>query len=174
MQTPKLIFYLSQCTHRIAISDTRIVSVEASKVEFSYKDYNDGEKRKNAVFISRWIYSQFLLHILPKGLVRIRHYGLLSNRNRREKIALIRALLLDEEHSNKAPAPGTTESTEAYAMYPCRRCKVGNLVQSISQCVDQGGPPGIRLMHWHIPWHYTAGTTDDGSWDISQMRSMFG
>ena len=69
---------------------------------------------------------------------------------------------------------GTTESTEAYAMYPCRRCKVGHLVPSISQCVDQGGPPGVRLMHWHIPWHYTAGTTDDGSWDISQMRSMFG
>ena len=146
-RSKQVVDYLSRYTHRIAISDTRIVSVEASKVEFTYKDYNDGEKRKTLCLSADEFIRRFLLHVLPKGLVRIRHYGLLSNRNRREKIALIRALLLDEEHSNKAPTSGTTESTEAYAMYPCRRCKVGHLVPSISQCVDQGGPPGVRLMH---------------------------
>ena len=58
-------------------------------MEFSYKDYNDGEKRKTLCLSADEFIRRFLLHVLPKGLVRIRHYGLLSNRNRREKIASV-------------------------------------------------------------------------------------
>ena len=146
-RSKQVVDYLSRYTHRIAISDTRILSMSANKVEFSYKDYKDDEKRKTLCLTADEFIRRFLLHVLPKGLVRIRHYGLLSNRNRREKIALIRSLLLDEENSNKELASGTVKSCEEYGIYPCRRCKVGQLVQSISQSVDQSGPPGIRLMH---------------------------
>ena len=146
-RSKQVVDYLSRYTHRIAISDSRILSMNANKVEFSYKDYKDDEKRKTLCLTADEFIRRFLLHVLPKGLVRIRHYGLLSNRNRREKIALIRSLLMDEDNSNKELASGTVESTEEYGIYPCRRCKVGHLVQSISQCVDQGGPPGIRLTH---------------------------
>ncbi len=88
--------YLGAYTHRIAISNHRIVSLEGRRVSFLYRDYADeAADRKKKVMcldVDEFI-RRFLLHLLPKGFVRIRHYGLLANRSRKQKIARCRALL---------------------------------------------------------------------------------
>ena len=87
-----VIEYLGRYTHRIAISNSRILDAGEDSVTFRVKDYRTGEGRvltlANEEFIRR-----FLMHVLPKGFVKIRHYGLLSNRTKRRKLTLVRALV---------------------------------------------------------------------------------
>lgn len=85
--------YLGKYTHRIAISNRRILSMDAETVTFSAKDYHDGGKYKPTTVSGETFLSRFLLHILPKGFVRIRYYGILACRCKREKITLCRNLL---------------------------------------------------------------------------------
>ncbi len=90
--------YLGRYTHRIAISNQRLLPLEHGRVAFRYRDYADDRKHKVMRLDAPEFIRRFLLHVLPKGFVRIRHYGLLANRTRKEKIARCRALLA-------APAP---------------------------------------------------------------------
>ena len=87
--------YLSRYTHRIAISNRRLVAADAHAVTFKYKDYRvEGEGRfKTMTLATGEFIRRFLSHVLPKGFHRIRHYGLLANGNRAETIAKARALL---------------------------------------------------------------------------------
>ena len=85
--------YLGAYTHRIAISNHRILSLEQDRVAFRYRDYADGRKQKVLSLDVDEFIRRFLLHVLPMGFVRIRHYGLLANRYRRQKIARCRELL---------------------------------------------------------------------------------
>jgi len=146
-RSKQVVDYLSRYTHRIAISDTRILSMSTNSVEFSYKDYRDDEKRKTLCLTADEFIRRFLLHVLPKGLVRIRHYGLLSNRSRREKIAHIRSLLLVEDNNEEKEERESAVSSDVLVVYRCNHCKVGQLVPPISHPVAQNEPPGSRLMH---------------------------
>jgi Putative transposase len=85
--------YLARYTHRVAISNSRILSIEGGKVTFLWKDYADGDKVKPMTVDAVEFIRRFLLHILPAGFVRIRHFGFLANRARRDKLELCRALL---------------------------------------------------------------------------------
>jgi hypothetical protein len=87
--------YLSLYTHRVAISNRRLVAADASSVTFNYKDYRaDGLARfKTMTVVTGEFIRRFLIHVLPKGFHRIRHYGLLANGNRAENVARARALL---------------------------------------------------------------------------------
>lgn len=85
--------YLARYTHRVAISDRRIVSCQDGEVTFRFKDYRDGEKTKLRSLPATGFLKLFLDHVLPKGFVRIRYYGFLANRHRKEKVALCRRLL---------------------------------------------------------------------------------
>jgi len=85
--------YLSRYTHRIAISNNRIVNVEDGKVSFRWRDYADSDKIKTMSLDAGEFIRRFLLHVLPDGFVKIRYYGLLANRNRKNNIALCRELL---------------------------------------------------------------------------------
>lgn len=85
--------YLGRYTNRIAISNNRIVAVKDNKVGFRWKDYKDGCKIKIMTLDVSEFMRRFLLHVLPKGFVRIRCYGLLSNRNKKEKIDICHRLL---------------------------------------------------------------------------------
>jgi ribosomal protein S27AE len=76
----QVIEYLGRYTHKIAISNHRIKSIDNGKVSFIWKDYRDGEKRKVMTLQAAEFLRRFCLHILPPGYVRIRHYGLLSCR----------------------------------------------------------------------------------------------
>ena len=85
--------YLARYTHRVAISNQRLVSLADGRVTFRWKDYRDGNTEKEMTLAVEEFTRRFLLHVLPRGFVRIRHYGLLANRHRHEKIAVCRALL---------------------------------------------------------------------------------
>jgi hypothetical protein len=85
--------YLTGYTHRVALSNHRLVSLEDDRVTFIWKDYSDGCRRKEMTLDAVEFMRRFVLHIVPKGLVRIRRYGLLAHRNRGERIALCRSLL---------------------------------------------------------------------------------
>jgi hypothetical protein len=85
--------YLARYTHRVAISNRRLVSFEDGEVTFHWKDYAHGGDPKTMTLKATEFIRRFLLHVLPSGFVRIRHYGFLANRVCQEKLALCRALL---------------------------------------------------------------------------------
>jgi hypothetical protein len=84
--------YLSRYTHRIAISNRRILSIDQNEVSFSYKDYKDNYQEKCMTLKATEFIRRILLHVLPKGFVRIRHYGLLAGRDRTNKLNQCRRL----------------------------------------------------------------------------------
>ena len=89
----QVLSYLGRYTHRIAIGNERIVATSGDDVTFSFKDRRDGDSRKEMTLPAASFLRRFLLHVLPRGFVRIRHYGLLANSVRRKRIALCRELL---------------------------------------------------------------------------------
>jgi predicted Zn-ribbon and HTH transcriptional regulator len=86
--------YLARYTHRVAISNQRLVSLEDGRVTFRYKAYAEGHKEKTMTLSAEEFLRRFVVHVLPKGFVKIRHFGLLSNRAREERLALSRRLLM--------------------------------------------------------------------------------
>lgn len=89
--------YLGRYTHRVAISNHRLVSFEQGQVCFRWRDYAHGNKVKVMALTGEEFIRRFLLHVLPRRFVRIRHYGLLGNRCRHAKLAQARALLTQPE-----------------------------------------------------------------------------
>ncbi len=85
--------YLSCYTHRVAISNSRLKLADEQSVTFDYKDYADGARHKTMTLSTVEFVRRFCLHILPPHFVKIRHYGLLSNRNREERLAQARGFL---------------------------------------------------------------------------------
>ncbi len=91
--TKGVLEYLGRYTHRIAISNHRLVKLEDGKVAFRWRDYADNNKTKVMTVDAAEFIRRFLLHVLPDRFVKIRHYGLLANRIRKEKIERARELL---------------------------------------------------------------------------------
>ena len=85
--------YLARYTHRVAISNHRLVAFENDRVSFRWRDYAHGGKQKVMTLSADQFLRRFLLHVLPKGLVRIRHFGLFANRRRETALARCRELL---------------------------------------------------------------------------------
>lgn len=90
-----VIRYLGRYTHRVAISDSRILDFDlvTKKVSFEWKDYKDNNKKKVMTLDAVEFIRRFLLHVLPPRFMKIRHYGILGNRNRQQKLSLCRRLL---------------------------------------------------------------------------------
>jgi putative transposase len=99
----RVLAYLARYTHRVAISNDRLLAMNGSHVSFSCKDSN-GHRRNVTLKASEFI-RRFLLHVLPDGFHRIRNYGLLANGHRAEKLALCRKLL-------KVPSPAPDRSSD--------------------------------------------------------------
>jgi hypothetical protein len=121
--------YLSRYTHRVAISNSRIVSLKDGKVSFVWKDYADGCKQRIMTLSAVEFLRRFLTHVLPPGFVRIRHYGFLSNRNRAGMIDLCRKLLDVKERSS--PAGSADQSILAGRVEqgpPCPVCESGRML----------------------------------------------
>ena len=123
--------YLGRYTHRVAISNHRLVSVTDTEVRFRYKDYAHANARKVLALQPAEFIRRFLLHILPSGFMRIRHYGLLANRAKRDKLAAARAAL-DHLPAAQLRHP---ESVEAFWLrvahldiHQCAHCKAGRMV----------------------------------------------
>ena len=118
-----VINYLGRYTHRIAISNRRIESIEGDDVIYKAKDYANGGKMvpisaKGTAFIQ-----MFLMHVLPKGFVRIRHYGLLSCRNKKDKMTLCRNLLGCEQYISKLRDKTVAEKIFILYKHDIRKCK---------------------------------------------------
>ncbi|MCL2249239.1 MAG: IS91 family transposase [Oscillospiraceae bacterium] len=90
----KVIEYLGRYTHRVAISNYRILSLKDGKVTFSLRDYRDNNKKKTMIIMATEFIRRFMLHILPSGFRKIRHYGILASRNKNKKISLCRKLTM--------------------------------------------------------------------------------
>jgi hypothetical protein len=86
--------YLARYTHRVAISNHRLVDVQDGRVTFRYKDYASHNEQKLLTLSAEEFLRRFVQHVLPKGFVKIRHYGLLANRYREERLQAARSLLL--------------------------------------------------------------------------------
>jgi hypothetical protein len=114
--------YLSRYTHRIAISNRRLVAFDDRGVTFRYKDYRGGQTRWRSMTLhTDEFIRRFLHHVLPKGFHRIRHYGLLANATRRGQLWQARQLLnVEPLKSNFDTAPATTQETTC--AFTCRRC----------------------------------------------------
>jgi hypothetical protein len=86
--------YLARYTHRVAISNARLESLEDGRVTFRTKDYTEGGRTKRLTLDAVEFLRRFVQHVLPKGFVKIRHYGLLANRQRQARLTVCRRLLL--------------------------------------------------------------------------------
>ena len=88
----RVIDYLGRYTHRVAISNNRILNVSETEVTFKWRDYRDGNKRKVMTISNMEFIRRFLLHVLPKGFRKIRHYGILAARDKTIRIARCKRL----------------------------------------------------------------------------------
>lgn len=89
----QVLSYVARYTHRVAISNDRLIAIGDGKVRFRWKDYRHGNQQKTMALTTNEFIRRFLLHVLPAGFQRIRYYGFLGNRRREEKLARCRQLL---------------------------------------------------------------------------------
>jgi hypothetical protein len=124
--------YLARYTHRVAISNRRLLALVDGEVRFHWKDYAHGGGPKTMRLKAVEFIRRFLLHVLPAGFVRIRHYGFLANRVCREKLALCRTLLgiaTTPEAATSEPSSEAKETLEEVtAAEVCPSCGVGRMV----------------------------------------------
>jgi hypothetical protein len=91
---PQVVFnYLGRYTHRVAISNHRLIGMGDGKVSFRWRDYRDHDREKTMTLEAGEFLRRFLLHVLPDGMCKIRYYGFLSNRKRKERLNKCRKLL---------------------------------------------------------------------------------
>jgi hypothetical protein len=120
--------YLARYTHRVAISNRRLLSFQNKQVTFSYKDYRQKNAHQTMSLSALEFIRRFLIHVLPKRFVRIRHYGFLANRSRNEKLALCRRLL--KSSPSEPPTSLPSVSTEnPQGNLSCPACKKGQMIR---------------------------------------------
>jgi len=115
-----VLHYLARYTHRVAISNHRLVNVADGKVVFRWKDYAHGNKKRLMTLSAEEFLRRFLLHTLPRGFVRIRFFGFLANRRRAALLPLCRKLL---EAVPRSPSPSSAATgASAQSFWVCPRC----------------------------------------------------
>lgn len=123
--------YLARYTHRVAISNHRLVSLSEGKVTFRWKDYAEGNAVKEMTLEVREFTRRFLLHILPRGFVRIRHYGFLANRCRSERLERCHRLLAcgsDQPMSPESENEVDSQCTADREPQLCPVCRIGRMI----------------------------------------------
>jgi len=103
----KLLEYLGRYTHRVAISNHRLLSCDHGQVRFTYRDRRDGDRQKLAALPADQFLQRFVKHVLPPRFQRIRHYGLLANRGKHERLRRCRELLGGRPEPDRKPAAST-------------------------------------------------------------------
>ena len=124
----RVVGYLARYTHRTALSDGRLLGIEGERVALRYTDRRDRDRDKVLWIEGTELIRRFLLHVLPKGLMRIRHYGFLANRCRAERVRQIRHALEHPEASCATPKPSRAGAPPAHpnlgaAPRRCPRCR---------------------------------------------------
>jgi Putative transposase len=113
-----VLHYLARYTHRVAISNHRLIAFKDGQIAFRWKDYARGNKQKRMTVSADEFLRRFLLHTLPRGFVRIRHFGFLTNRNRAALVPLCRRFLM-EMPRERSP---TLDRTRMSAGWLCPQC----------------------------------------------------
>jgi hypothetical protein len=132
--------YLGRYTHKIAISNHRILAMEGNEVTFGYKDYRHGGRKKQMILKTEEFVRRFALHILPRGLVRIRHFGFLSSTVKWKAIPLIR-----EELPPVSAVKNEPRKLKAFNPLLCPCCHTETMIQ-IELLPKRGPPSPAQLM----------------------------
>ena len=119
--------YLGRYTHRVAISNHRLLAFDQERVTFRWKDYAHGGKQGQMTLTATEFLRRFFLHVLPKGFVRIRHFGFLSNRFRASRLALGRRLLACSVSTEQEVRTYDVRSESSY-LWHCPRCGASMIV----------------------------------------------
>jgi hypothetical protein len=142
----RVLEYLGRYTHRVAIANSRLVEFSGEEVAFQWKDYRHESRQKVMRLPAEEFMRRFLLHVLPSGFQRIRHYGLLANRHRASRLDRCRRLLMVQPPQ---PCPESEDYRDLYqrltgvSLRACPHCKTGSMIQveTISPQVLPRGPP---------------------------------
>ena len=132
--------YVGRYTHRVAISNNRLVDIDNGRVKFHWKDYRDNSQIKVMDLEADEFIRRFLLHVLPEGFQRIRYYGFLANRDRRKKLALCRQLLGMQTSSQTTSIKDYRQHYQELtgrSLTLCPRCQKGHMV------IVESLPPAI-------------------------------
>ena len=132
--------YVGRYTHRVAISNNRLIDIDNGRVKFHWKDYRDNSQIKVMDLEADEFIRRFLLHVLPEGFQRIRYYGFLANRDRRKKLALCRQLLGMQTSSQTTSIKDYRQRYQELtgrSLTLCPRCKKGQMV------IVESLPPAI-------------------------------
>ncbi|EWH08540.1 transposase [Catenovulum agarivorans DS-2] len=119
----QLLSYLARYTRKGVMSESRLVNYTKNTVSFKYKDYRDSNQNKLMTLNIEEFIRRYLQHVLPKGLVRVRHYGFLANACSSRKIQRIKAQCKTDKTSTEKLKPKTDKEMH----WPCTECKLGEL-----------------------------------------------
>jgi len=142
--------YVGRYTHRVAISNNRLLDIENDQVRFRWKDYRDGDQVKTMTLSADEFIRRFLLHVLPDGLQRIRYYGFLGNRYRREKLEQCRRLLGMPTPAKQTNTPTAEkdyrdryEELTGVSLHQCPHCEQGRMlvVEILPRLPCKSAPP---------------------------------
>jgi hypothetical protein len=138
--------YLGRYTHKVAISNNRILRVVDGKVTFTWRDYKEGNKNKEMTIDSQEFIRRFILHILPSGFVKIRHYGLLSHRNKAKKLKSCKAILGAPIANTEEPKKKESDSELLFRLTGkdpsvCSVCKKGQMRLRQTILPQRASPP---------------------------------
>ena len=136
--------YLGRYTHKIAISNYRIIHIDqkSKEITFSYLDRNDENKKKQLTLPAHKFIRRFLQHVLPRGFVRIRHYGFLASRMKKKSLKQVRAFLNAPDPGEKPKLSVREVMILTLGIDPllCRVCKVGEMVTFKTMPRNRGRP----------------------------------
>ena len=144
--SPKTVVeYLGRYTHKIAISNHRLLEVNEHTVSFNYKDYRQGGKQKQLTISGVEFLRRFANHILPSGFVRIRHYGFLASRNKPNQLNLAKKLLKQPRWQKiKYSWAAIAKDRLNYNPLQCSNCKIQTMM-IITIIEPERGPPVSRF-----------------------------
>lgn len=137
--------YLGRYTHRVAISNNRLLNIDHGKVTFLWRDYRDHDRQKTMTLQANEFIRRFLLHVLPDGFQRIRHYGFLAHRYRQAKLVLCRQLL--GTSTSTAPRQDKSDYRDLYeqltgrSLRECPVCHEGQMVVIAVLYTSDRAPP---------------------------------
>jgi hypothetical protein len=123
--------YLGRYTHRVALSNDRIVKVENGAVTLSYRDRKDGDRKKTIPLMAHEFIRRFLLHVLPDGFMRVRHFGFLANRSKKQALAQCRRLLKIDPplpQNQKESAKDLLLRITGFDLNRCPTCHNGTMI----------------------------------------------
>jgi Putative transposase/Transposase zinc-binding domain len=146
----QVVHYVGRYTHRVAISNHRLLDIGDGAVRFSWKDYRDNQQQKTMTLPADEFIRRFLLHVLPEGFQRIRYYGFLGNRYRQKKLARCRQLLGMTSSGETLPAQEPQkdyrdryEDLTGSSLRECPVCRQGNMIL-VEVIATAGKHPAIK------------------------------